>query len=156
VTFISIHSVIIYVLSSWRMYEMHPALFVKARVWHVEIQFSWFTEMVFLLGIVFTMRMSCTAAEATVSVFVSLVLVRQMICWVSRLPRVYLPHWASIYELAHLAVTLRPITFYSLVLGLSDSYDSGCKSGFGFASRAILYRTGPLASVYRFGFFCFF
>jgi hypothetical protein len=31
VTFISIHSVIIYVVF-WRMYEMHPALFLKARV----------------------------------------------------------------------------------------------------------------------------
>jgi hypothetical protein len=31
VTFISIHSVIIYCLL-WRMYEMHPALSLKARV----------------------------------------------------------------------------------------------------------------------------
>jgi hypothetical protein len=32
VTFVSIHSVIIYVFSM-RMYEMHPTLFLKARVW---------------------------------------------------------------------------------------------------------------------------
>jgi hypothetical protein len=31
VTFISIHSVL-YMLSSWRMYEMRPALSLKARV----------------------------------------------------------------------------------------------------------------------------
>jgi hypothetical protein len=29
VTFISIHSVIIYMLSSWRRYEIHPALSIK-------------------------------------------------------------------------------------------------------------------------------
>lgn len=57
-------------------------------------------------------------------------LVRQVICWAFPPPRVYNPlHWASIYDLAHLAVTRRPIMFFSLVLGLSDSYDSGCVSG---------------------------
>ncbi len=30
---LSLYTLLLYMLSSWRMYEMHPALFLKAQVW---------------------------------------------------------------------------------------------------------------------------